>query len=234
MEKPLIGLNLNPKAKELQGIYLQKIKPNIPQKLNSQYGSRKLNDIVSQSSQNPMLFDEDNLKRISCDDQPIFGNDPTCNGNMEISLFENGKSRKNLIELKKDEYGVDIPENELEKNYFRIKNIHHANSNTNIAYINAHANDNANDNNGNVNANTNDNINAHPNDKGNVNAYTNNNADANGNSNVNTNDNGNANTRANVNPNTNDNGNATIDNTNDNTNGYTNDNTNANAEYLEV
>ena len=179
-----MGLNLNPKTKELQAIYAQKIKSSIPQKHNSQYGSRKLNDIVSQSSQNPMLFEEDNLKRISGDDQQIFGNDLTCNGNVEVCLFETGKSSRNLIELKKEEYGIDIPENELEKNYFRIKNIQHANSNSNAnantnAHINAHTNDNTNDN---INGNANDNGNAH------TNAHTNAHIIANA-TNENTNDN---------------------------------------------
>ena len=133
MEKPVIGLSSNPKAKELQTIYVQKMKSYMnSQKTGSLYGSRKLNDIVSQSSHNPTMFEEDNLKRISGDDQQIFGDD--ANYSIDINQFEGVKSRSNLIELKREESGIDIAETELEKNYFRIKNIQHANA-INTGYL---------------------------------------------------------------------------------------------------
>ena len=127
MEKPILGVNLiNPisKAKELQNIYAQKLKSNAnPPKSNSQYGSRKPNDVLPQLSQNTVECGEDNQKRVSGDYQQLFGDDP--NFNMEVNPYESAKIRSSLIELKRESTGLDIAERELEKNYFRIKNIQH-------------------------------------------------------------------------------------------------------------
>ena len=127
MEKPVLGANPNttPKAKESQNIYAQKLKSNAnPTKSNLQYGSRKPSDVVlPQLSQNIVECKESNQKRVSCDYQQLFGDDP--NFNMEINPYESAKIRSSLIELKRESTGLDITEKELERNYFRIKNIQH-------------------------------------------------------------------------------------------------------------
>ena len=123
----MLGVNPNPisKAKELQNIYAQKMKSNAnnPPKSNSQYGSRKASEVLPQLSQNAIEFREDNVKRGSSEYHQLFGEDP--NFNMEVNPYETAKIRSSLIELKRERPGLNIAESDLEKNYFRIKNIQH-------------------------------------------------------------------------------------------------------------